>query len=70
MKALERIDVAFIAMNLPYTATPEEAAECAAAFKPSVAYPYHYKGQDLKVFEAKLAGSGIEVRLREWYPAR
>jgi L-ascorbate metabolism protein UlaG (beta-lactamase superfamily) len=67
MKALTNIDVAFIAMNLPYTATPEEAAECAAAFKPKIAYPYHYKGQDVKVFESKLAGTGIEVRLRDWY---
>lgn len=67
MKALKNIDVAFIAMNLPYTATPDEAAECAAAFKPRVAYPYHYKGQDTKIFESKLAGRGVEVRLRDWY---
>jgi L-ascorbate metabolism protein UlaG (beta-lactamase superfamily) len=70
MKALKNIDVAFIAMNLPYTATPAEAAECAAAFKPSIAYPYHYKGQDVKEFESKLAGSGVDVRLRDWYQPR
>jgi L-ascorbate metabolism protein UlaG (beta-lactamase superfamily) len=69
MKALKNIDVAFIAMNLPYTATPAEAAECAKAFKPRIAYPYHYKGQDLKVFESALAGSGVEVRIRDWYSA-
>ena len=70
MKALKNIDLAFIAMNLPYTATPEEAAECAAAFKPKIAYPYHFKGQDVKIFESKLASTGVEVRLREWYPSR
>lgn len=70
MKALKNIDVAFIAMNLPYTSTPEEAAECVQWFKPAIVYPYHYKGQDPKVFESKLAGSGIEVRLRDWYSLR
>lgn len=70
MKALKNIDVAFIAMNLPYTATPEEAAGCAAAFKPKIAYPYHYKGQDTNIFDSKLAGAGVEVRLRDWYSPR
>ena len=45
MKALRNIDVALIAMNLPFTTTPAEAAECAKA----------------------LAGSGVEVRLLNWY---
>jgi len=67
MKALKNIDVAFIAMNLPYTATPAEAAECVKAFKPGIAYPYHYKGQDPKVFETALKDSGVEVRIRDWY---
>jgi L-ascorbate metabolism protein UlaG (beta-lactamase superfamily) len=70
MKALKSIDIAFIAMNLPFTATPEEAAECVAAFRPKIAYPYHYKGQDTKIFESRLAGSGVEVRLRDWYSPR
>jgi L-ascorbate metabolism protein UlaG (beta-lactamase superfamily) len=67
MKALTNIDVAFLPMNLPYTMTPLEAAECAKAFKPAVVYPYHYQGQDPKVFANALAGTGIEVRLRDWY---
>lgn len=67
MKALRNIDVAFIAMNLPFTATPAEAAECAKAFNPKIAYPYHYRGQDVKIFESALAGSGVEVRLLNWY---
>ena len=37
------------------------------AFKPRIVYPYHYRGTDLSVFEKALAGTGIEVRLREWY---
>ena len=68
MRALKNIDVAFIPMNLPYTMPPEEAAEAVKAFKPKVVYPYHYQGSDLGVFEAALKGSGVEVRIRDWYP--
>jgi L-ascorbate metabolism protein UlaG (beta-lactamase superfamily) len=67
MRALKNIDVAFIPMNLPYTMPPEEAADAVKAFKPKVVYPYHYQGSDLKVFEAALKGSGVEVRIRDWY---
>jgi L-ascorbate metabolism protein UlaG (beta-lactamase superfamily) len=69
MKALTNIDVAFIPMNLPYTMTPAEAADCAKAFKPKIAIPYHYQGQKPEEFQAALAGTGIEVRLLNWYPA-
>jgi L-ascorbate metabolism protein UlaG (beta-lactamase superfamily) len=69
MRALKNIDVAFVCMNLPYTMTPEEAAAAVRAFHPKVVYPYHYKGSDLKAFEKGLEGSGVEVRVRNWYPA-
>lgn len=65
---LRKIDVAFLCMNLPYTQTPQEAAECVKKFRPAIVYPYHYRGQDLKLFEDALRGeTGIEVRLRTWY---
>jgi L-ascorbate metabolism protein UlaG (beta-lactamase superfamily) len=67
MKALKNIDVAFVCMNLPYTMPPDEAAAGVKAFHPKIVYPYHYRGSDLTVFSKALAGSGIEVRLREWY---
>jgi L-ascorbate metabolism protein UlaG (beta-lactamase superfamily) len=67
MRALKNIDVAFVCMNLPYTMTPEEAADAVKAFKPRIVYPYHYGESDLKVFENALKGTGIEVRLRNWY---
>ena len=77
IKALKDIDVAFIAMNLPYTMPPEEAAECVKAFKPKVVYPYHYRGmggptpeQNQQTFAASLKGiAGIEVRTPNFYPA-
>ena len=71
MKALKNIDVAFVCMNLPYTMTADEAADAVKAFHPKVAIPYHYRGQpsgDVNAFKQKLEGSGIEVRLLEWYP--
>jgi L-ascorbate metabolism protein UlaG (beta-lactamase superfamily) len=46
---------------------PEEAAQAVLAFKPAIVYPYHYHGSDLKVFEKALEGSGVEVRIRDWY---
>jgi L-ascorbate metabolism protein UlaG (beta-lactamase superfamily) len=67
MRALKDIDVAFIPMNLPYTMTPEEAADAVKAFHPKVAIPYHYKGQDTTKFRDALKGTGIEVRLLNWY---
>jgi L-ascorbate metabolism protein UlaG (beta-lactamase superfamily) len=67
MRALKNIDVAFVCMNLPYTMPPDEAAEAVKAFHPKVVYPYHYRGSDLSIFQKGLAGTGIEVRLRDWY---
>jgi len=68
MKALREIEAAFICMNLPYTMTPAEAAEAVRGFRPRVVYPYHYRGTNLEEFQKAMAGTGIEVRLREWYP--
>jgi L-ascorbate metabolism protein UlaG (beta-lactamase superfamily) len=67
MKALQGIDVAFIPMNLPYTMPPIEAADAVKAFKPKIVYPYHYRGSDLHQFEDALKGTGIDVRIRDWY---
>jgi L-ascorbate metabolism protein UlaG (beta-lactamase superfamily) len=68
MRALKNIDVAFLCMNVPYTMPPDEAALAAKDFKPKVVIPYHYRGSDLRIFEKALAGSGIQVRILNWYP--
>jgi L-ascorbate metabolism protein UlaG (beta-lactamase superfamily) len=68
MRALKNIDVAFVCMNLPYTMPPDEAADAVKAFHPKVVIPYHYRGSDLTVFQKGLEGTGIEVRLLDWYP--
>jgi L-ascorbate metabolism protein UlaG (beta-lactamase superfamily) len=67
VKALRGIDVAFVPMNVPYTMTPDEAAACVKAMRPRVVYAYHYAGSDPATFAAALAGSGIDVRIRDWY---
>jgi len=66
MRALKNIDAAFVCMNLPYTMTPEQAADAVREFKPKVVYPYHYRGSDTAQFK-KLVGDASEVRLRDWY---
>ena len=72
MRNLKNIDVAFVCMNLPYTMDVKEAAQAVLAFKPKAVYPYHYRGQDTNVFKS-LVNAGdkaIDVRLRNWYPAK
>jgi len=72
MASLQHIDAAFLCMNLPYTMTPEEAALAAQRFHPAVVYPYHYQGlnpTNLNSFVNYMKGTGIEVRLRDWYPS-
>jgi L-ascorbate metabolism protein UlaG (beta-lactamase superfamily) len=76
MRSLKNIDVAFVCMNLPYTMDVKEAADAVLAFKPSIVYPYHYRGQgglsDVNAFKSLVdAGNKkIDVRLRNWYPAK
>lgn len=76
MRALRNIDVAFVCMNLPYTMDIQQAAAAVLAFQPRIVYPYHYRGQDglsdVAGFK-KLVNAGnskIDVRLRNWYPAK
>ncbi len=67
MRNLKNIDVAFVCMNLPYTMPVDEAADAVKAFHPKAVYPYHYMGQDVQMFAKALEGTGIDVRLRNWY---
>ena len=65
MKALQRIDCAFLPMNLPYTMTPEMVTDAAKAFKPKVLYPYHYGDIDVsKLTDLLKNDKDIEVRIR------
>ena len=76
MRALKDIDVAFLPMNLPYTMSVAKAADAIRGFKPRIVYPYHYRSHDGAKADMeqlkKLVGeqSGVEIRVREWYPER
>jgi len=65
MAKLDRIDIAFLPMNQPYTMTPEQAAAAARAVRPRILYPYHFGSTDPRVLLNLLAhDSEIEVRIR------
>ena len=73
IRALGKIDVAFLCMNVPFTMDITKAASTVRQMKPKVVYPYHYRNQDgtyadLVSFRQQ-AGTdfGIEVRARAWY---
>ena len=66
MKALKKIDIAFLPMNLPYTMTPTMVADAARAFKPRILYPYHYGRTDPQELVKLLKNNkDIEVRIRK-----
>ena len=65
MKELKDITIAFLPMNLPYTMTPEMAADAALSFRPKILYPYHYGQTDPGKLVYLLKDSGIEVRIRK-----
>ena len=65
MKKLERIDCAFLPMNLPYTMNPEMVADAAKAFKPKILYPYHYGDTDTSNLEQLIKNTqDVEIRIR------
>ena len=66
MSALKDIDVAFLPCNQPYTMTPEQVAKAARTIKPKVLFPYHYSQTPIKNVVELLAGSGIDVRIRNY----
>jgi len=66
MKNLENIDIAFLPMNLPYTMSPEMAADAAKKFYPNILYPYHYGRTDTDELVKLLEDTEeIEVRIRD-----
>lgn len=75
MKNLKDIYAAFLPMNLPFTMTPQEAAQAARAIKPKLVFPYHYRypfdkdSGNERTFAKLLKGSGIRVEQLEYYPA-
>jgi L-ascorbate metabolism protein UlaG (beta-lactamase superfamily) len=66
MKALKNIDIAFLPMNLPYTMTPEMAADAAKSFEPKILYPYHFGNTDCsKIVDLLKNEKAIDLRIRK-----
>jgi L-ascorbate metabolism protein UlaG (beta-lactamase superfamily) len=66
MKDLKGITCAFLPMNIPYTMTPEMAADAARSFQPKILYPYHF-GQTVvsRLSDLLKDAPQIEVRVRK-----
>ncbi|MDE2399687.1 MAG: MBL fold metallo-hydrolase [Patescibacteria group bacterium] len=75
MRNLKNIDTAFVAMNLPYTMDPQEAASAVLDFKPKTVYPYHYRQHptndfsDVAKFKEKVNSQNPEIKVVQvdWY---
>jgi L-ascorbate metabolism protein UlaG (beta-lactamase superfamily) len=66
MKALEKIDIAFLPIDGQFTMPPSEAADAARAFKPRILYPYHQNASNPEVVKTLLADvPEVEVRVRK-----
>jgi len=63
MENLGEIDIAFIPMNLPYTMTPEMAADAAKKIKPEVLYIYHFGSSDTGKLRNLLSDQNMEIRI-------
>ena len=66
MEAVKDIDIAFLPCNQPYTMTVDQLVNAAKIIKPKVLFPYHYSQTPVAQVSMKLAGSGIEVRIRDY----
>jgi len=66
MANIKDISIAFLPCNQPYTMTIEQAANAAKIIKPKVLFPYHYSDTPISQTVLKLAGSGIDVRIRDY----
>ncbi|MBO4892060.1 MAG: MBL fold metallo-hydrolase [Prevotella sp.] len=66
LEAIKDIDVAFLPCNQPYTMTVDQLVKAAKTIKPKVLFPYHYSQTPISQAVMKLAGSGIDVRIRDY----
>ena len=66
MEAIKNIDIAFLPCNQPYTMTIDQLVKAAKTIQPKVLFPYHYSQTPIAQAIMKLAGSGIDVRIRDY----
>ncbi len=76
MRSLKDIDIAFVAMNLPYTMDIHEAASAVLEFTPKIVYPYHYRQRptndfaDVAKFKEIVNSKNPDIKVvqEDWYP--
>jgi L-ascorbate metabolism protein UlaG (beta-lactamase superfamily) len=66
MANIKDIDIAFLPCNQPYTMTIDQLVSAAKTIKPKVVFPYHYNNTPVTQAVMRLAGTGIEVRIRDY----
>ena len=66
MANLKDIDIAFLPCNQPYTMTVDQVVNAAKIIKPKILFPYHYNETPVYQINMKLAGQGIDVRIRDY----
>ena len=66
MAEIKDIDIAFLPCNQPYTMTIDQLVNAAKIIKPKVLFPYHYSNTPVNQAVMKLAGQGIDVRIRDY----
>ena len=66
MAELKDIDIAFLPCNQPYTMTVDQLVKAAKTINPKVLFPYHYSNTPVAKVVMQLAGSGIDVRIRDY----
>lgn len=60
----DKIDIAFMPKNLPYTMTDEMFIDAAKKVKPRVLYPYHMSEFDKEKIDKALANENIKIEVR------
>ena len=62
----EKIDIAFLPCNQPYTMTTDQLIHAAQMVQPHVLFPYHYGQTDVSSIPSQLEKQSIEVRIRHY----
>lgn len=66
MGDIKDIDIAFLPCNQPYTMTIDQLLLVAKAMRPKVLFPYHFGETPINQVLIRLAGSGIDARIRDY----
>lgn len=65
MKQLGQVNIAFLAVNQPYTMTIEQCVSATQAINPKILIPYHMGNTDISSLQEKLSDTGVEVQYYE-----